>query len=116
MSVASVAAGDSEVGFDAAPLAVPPWPPNGGSTMETIELTGVGRAETVHLESIAGVALTLKGPNEFVFGVDPDSQDLVCVDSVVAVRSGSVSGYGLLERAARPAGRAAVDNKIRSDQ
>ena len=104
LSVASAAAGDSEVGFDAAPLAAPTWPPNGGPTTETLELTGGGRAETVHLESVADVALTLKGPNEFLFGVDPDSPDLVCVDSVVAVRSGSVTGYGLLERAARPAG------------
>ena len=116
LSVASVAAGDSEVGLDAAPLAVPTWPPNGGPTTETLELTGGGRTETVHLESIADVALTLKGPNEFLFGVDPDSPDLVSVESVVAVRSGSVTGYGLLERAARPAECAAVDNNIRSDQ
>ena len=116
LSVASVAAGDSEVGLDAAPLAAPPWPLNDGPTTETLELTGGERTETVHLESVADVALTLKGPNEFLFGVDPDSTDLVSVESVVAVRSGSVTGYGLLERAARPAGCAGTGNNTRSDQ
>ena len=116
LSVASVAAGDSEVGLDAAPLAAPMWPPTDGPTTETLVLTGGGRTEMVHLESIADVALTLKGPNEFLFGVDQDSPDLVSVESVVAVRSGSVTGYGLLERAARPAGFAPTGDKTRSDQ
>jgi hypothetical protein len=116
LSVASVAVGGSQVGMDASPLAAPTWPPNDGPAAETLELTDGGRTEAVQLESVADVALTLKGPNEFLFGVDPDSPDVVCVESVVAVRSGPVTGYGLLERAARPAGCAGVDNKIRSDQ
>jgi hypothetical protein len=116
LSVASVAARDAEVGLDAAPLAAPQWPLNDHPTTETIELTGGGRAETVHLESIADVALTLKGPNEFLFGVEPGRPDLVSVESVVAVRSGSVTGYGLLERAARPAGCAGSGNNPRSEQ
>lgn len=116
LSVASGAAGDSQARLDVAPLAAPPWPPNDGPTTETLELTRGGRAETVVLESVADVALTLKGPNEFLFGVDPDSPDLVSVESVVAVRSGSVTGYGLLERAARPAGCAGTGNNTRSDQ
>ena len=116
LSLACAAVGDSEVGLDATALAAPPWPPNDGPTTETLELTDGRRTEMVYLESIADVALTLKGPNEFLFGVDPTSPDLVCVESVVGVRSGSVTGYGLLERAVRPVGCAPTGNKTRSDQ
>jgi hypothetical protein len=114
LSVASVAAGESELRLDSAPLAAPPWPLKDGPTTETLEFTGGGRVETVLLESVADVALTLKGPNEFLFGTDPDSPDLVCVESVVAVRSGSVTGYGLLERATRPARHAGRGTDPRS--
>ena len=116
LSVASVTVGGSQVGMDASPLAAPTWPPNDGSAAETLELTAGGRIEAVQLESVVDVALTLKGPNEFLFGVDPESPDLVCVESVVVVRSGPVTGYGLLERAVRPAGCASTGNKTRSAQ